>query len=489
MDSWKKRWSAVKNNRKFRCGGFSVALTAAAVACALLLGALCDRLENRYALQVDCSFNGATTQGEITRAALAQLEKDVTIFAVVPADGGDETLLSLLNRYDAASSRVTVRQESLLQNPVLQSRYTDAAGKNAVTDDCLIVTCPETGLTRVLTGQDYLVQAYNLETGYFDEISYSYEKSVTEAILFVTQDRVPTIQILSGHGEKTADETELMESTLVSANYQVKRVNLAAGDALDPESPLMLLSPRYDLTERELSQLTAFAGAGGNFFVCSQYSDPLTLENYNAFLRSYGVEPYPGIVLAKAGDTDSYYADSPVILMPEMQETDVTRSLLAAGEDVLFMAAARAFRSPRLLPEGVMLSPVLMTGEAYIRNIDDGSWASDQQPGDEEGRFPVALWAEKMAEDGTLSRMFVIGDMTMFLDYWMLPNTSATAFLLQIMRTLQGQAPINLAIVPKTAQRQGLSLGNITPAVIVTVLLPLLVLLGALLTLVPRRNL
>jgi len=210
MDSWKKRWSAVKNNRKFRCGGFSVALTAAAVACALLLGALCDRLENRYALQVDCSFNGATTQGEITRAALAQLEKDVTIFAVVPADGGDETLLSLLNRYDAASSRVTVRQESLLQNPVLQSRYTDAAGKNAVTDDCLIVTCPETGLTRVLTGQDYLVQAYNLETGYFDEISYSYEKSVTEAILFVTQDRVPTIQILSGHGEKTADETELM---------------------------------------------------------------------------------------------------------------------------------------------------------------------------------------------------------------------------------------------------------------------------------------
>ena len=44
------------------------------------------------------------------------------------------------------------------------------------------------------------------------------------------------------------------------------------------------------------------------------------------------------------------------------------------------------------------------------------------------------------------------------------------------MRSLQGQEPLNLDIVPITAQRQGLALGNITPAVIVTVMLPLLVL-------------
>jgi len=340
-----------------------------------------------------------------------------------------------------------------------------------------------------LTADDYVLYSYNTETGYFDEISYSYEKSVTEAILYVTEDEVPQIQILTGHGEKTESEIQALEDTLVSANYAVKRVNLASGDALQPDSPLMILTPKYDLTERELDEIMAFAQSGGDFFVVSQYSDPLNLDNFQAFLRAWGVESYPGMVIAKAEDTAGYYADSPVILMPYMQECDATRTLLTQGEDILLLTAARAFKLPQTEPDGVMLTPVLMTGEAYIRNYEDGLTVSSQQPGDEEGRFAVALWSDKMFENGETSHLFIMGDMTMFLNYWMQSSTSSTAFLLQMVQSLQGREPVNLDIVPVTAQRQGLSLGNITPAVIVAVMLPLLVLLGALLVLLPRKNL
>ena len=115
MKAWLK---AVKNNRKFRCGGFSAALTAAVVACVLLVGALADALEQRFALQVDYSFNGATTQSAVTAAALEQLDKDVRLYAVVPASGGDATLLSLLNRYAAASPRVQLS----FANPIRRRR-------------------------------------------------------------------------------------------------------------------------------------------------------------------------------------------------------------------------------------------------------------------------------------------------------------------------------------------------------------------------------
>ena len=482
-------WNKIKNNRKLRCGGFSVALTAAVVVCALLVGALADGLEKRFALQVDLSFNGLTTQGEVTRAVLDQLDKDVALYAVVPADGGDAALLSLLDRYDAASDRVTVRRESLLSNPVLQNQFTDGAGETQVTDDCLIVHCPQTGRSRILSAQDYILYSYNLETGYFDESSYSYEKTVTEAILYVTQDDVPTIQILTGHGEMDDTDAAILEETLQSANYQVQRLSLAAGDALDPDSLLMILCPRYDFSEAEIEALLAFARAGGDFFIVSQYSDPLTLNHYQSFLRSFGVEAYPGLVIAQAEDTDSYYGDSPVILMPYMQETDATRPLLMAGEDILLLSAARAFKMPAYLPEGVALSPVLVTGEAYIRDFSDGLTVTDQQPTDEAGRFAVALWADKMFEDGALSHLLILGDGTMFLNYWMQSSTASTPFLMQMVRSLQGQDPVNLDILPKTAQRDGLSLGNLTPGLIVTVMLPLLVLLGAALVLWPRRNL
>ena len=64
MKQWKTWFRKIRNNRKFRCGGFSAALTAAVILCVLLLGALADRLESRYALQADFSFNGVTSQGD-----------------------------------------------------------------------------------------------------------------------------------------------------------------------------------------------------------------------------------------------------------------------------------------------------------------------------------------------------------------------------------------------------------------------------------------
>ena len=68
-------------------------------------------------------------------------------------------------------------------------------------------------------------------------------------------------------------------------------------------------------------------------------------------------------------------------------------------------------------------------------------------------------------------------------------STSSTAFLLQMIRSLQGQEPVNLDILPVTAQRGSLILGSITAPVIVAAMLPLLVLLGAALVLWPRKNL
>lgn len=491
MTGMKKRnalWNKTISSRKLRCGGFSVMLTVLLVLLTALVAALCDGLENRFALQADYSFNGATSQGDITRNAIAQLEKDVRIYAVVPESGADENLLSLLNRYDASSDHLTVSRESLMKNPVLKSHFTDAAGNNQVTDDCLIVNCPETGLSRVLTESDYSYRSFNMETGFFDEVMLSYEKTITEAILYVTQESIPTIQILSGHREKSHDDTDVLEETLTESNYKVTRVNLAAGDMLNPADPLMILAPQYDLTEDELNILIAFAQAGGDFFFASEYSAPADLNNFNALLRAYGIEQLPGLTVAKEEDVNSYYADYPVILMPTMQDTDITHSLVTANETVLLISEARAFRIQEPQPDGVMAYPLLMTGQAYLRAAVNGDDTVEQQPGDAEGRFAVSVWSDKMFEDGTLSHFFALGDCNVIMDYWMQMNTSSTAFLLQIIHSLQEKEPVSLDILPKPAQRESLSLGDMTPAVIVIVMLPLLVLLGALLVLVPRKN-
>ena len=48
MKRWKQWLHKLTQNRKLRCGGFSAVLTAAAVVCALLVGALADGLEKPF---------------------------------------------------------------------------------------------------------------------------------------------------------------------------------------------------------------------------------------------------------------------------------------------------------------------------------------------------------------------------------------------------------------------------------------------------------
>ena len=478
----------IKRNPKLRCGSFSLLLTAGVILCLLLAGWLADALESRFALTVDLSFNQGTVQGEVTRNVLAQLEEDVHIYALIPQEGRNNTLLSLLERY-AVSPRITVSEENLVRNPVLLTQFTDLLGEHSVSDDCLIVHCPGTGRSRILNSDDYYTYDIDPATGYYRTGYINYEKCITEAIVNVTQQQLPTIQILTGHGELNAADTIYLEETLANANYQVERINLLAGGKLDPASLLMILCPQYDLAAHELTAMLEFSRAGGNFFILTAYDNPLNLTNFNALLRAFGANPYPGLVIAMESDSDSYFSDSPVLLMPYMQETDATRSLLEAGKNLLILSGGRAFRMPEILPEGVALSPVLVTGEAYIRNYLDGLTTTDQQPTDETGRFALALWAEKIYETSVQSRAFIMGEEVSFLDYHQLNSTDSKPFLIQMVRALHGQSPINLDILPKSGQRESLYMGSLTPAVVVIIMLPLLILIGAAVVLLPRKNL
>lgn len=483
-----KAWlNKMSHNRKLRCGGFSVALTVLAVALCILVAALADRVESRFALTRDFSFNSATTQGEVSQAVLDALEKDVHIYAVIPEGGENDTLLKLLERYDAASEHVTVSRESILRNPVLLERFSDAIGENTVSADCLIIYCPETDRARVLDADDYYVYSYDVQTGTFSEAGFTYEKSVTEAILYVSQDDLPVVQILMGQGELTKADTADMVNLLVSANYQVKWVQLNT-DTLDPESPLMILSPAFDLNETELVQLMEYARAGGDFLIATQYSDPVDMENFNALLRSYGVEILPGLVIADEEDTDSYYTGTPVWLLPYMQETGATLPLIQSAMDILLLPGARAYEIIEDNESTMNVFPVLETGKSYIRNYADGLDTTARQEGDLYGYFNVAVWTDKMFEDGQISHALILGNVDVLCDYWLQNNTHASSFLLQMMRSLQGKSPVNLEITPKNALRENLRLTSITPAVVAVVLLPLIVLCGALLVLLPRKS-
>lgn len=473
---------------KLRQGAYSALLCAlAACICAAAVTAA-DALENRYGWRRDMSFNHIATGSEETLRVLSSLTRDVRAYAVFSEGSEDRQLMALLDRYQAESAHFSWSQESLLRNPTLLQWASDEVGDASVSSDCLIVRCEETGRTRVLTGEDYIEYGYDSAQGVYGISGWQYEKSLTEAILYVTMDELPVVQILTGHGELTQTETAALEKELAGANYEVRRVQLRLGDTLDPQSPLMILSPTVDIPEGELALLTDFAQAGGAVFITLDYADPGAdkLPNFYAFFRLYGFEPLEGMVVADAAESGSYY-DYPTTLIPYMASGDITDPLLAAGAEELLLYSARAFEGVESADESLLVSTVLQSGSgAYLCQSADGSIAKKE--GDREGPFALALSAQRIFGEH-VSRAFIIGNSLTFLSEWLYDYTYSNELLLHTMQFLRGQPAVSVQIASRAAVRPQLAPESPIVPVILLLLPVLTVAVLALGVLRPRKHL
>ncbi|MEG2253604.1 MAG: hypothetical protein RSC98_11220, partial [Clostridia bacterium] len=135
------------------------------------------------------------------------------------------------------------------------------------------------------------------------------------------------------------------------------------------------------------------------------------------------------------------------------------------------------------------VATVLKTGpHAYLRDPSDGQSTIDKQPGDLEGELSLALYAHRMHANGNVSRMFAIGNSTLFTDEYIYQRTFNEEFIMQLMGELLPQKSVSLSIMASTAFRPALTAGSQTMGIALLIALPLLVLIVALCVLLPRKN-
>lgn len=460
----------------------------AAVICIATVS-IADILESRYALRADLSFNSVTTQSEATRNVLSHLTRDVHAYAVF-SEGNELTDLSaLLDRYQASSPHFSWSRESLSRNPLLLQWVSDDLGDSAVTTDCLVVRCEATNKIRVLTWDDYVAFGYNPESGQYEFTGLTYEKSLTSAILAVISDELPHIQLLTGHGELTREETTALESHLSNANYECIRIDLRHGDVLDESAPLLILSPTSDISDAELDQMLTFVQKGGSLFVTVDLTDPDQLPNLYALYRLYGVEPLPGAIVADPNDRSSYYSN-PVELTPIMHSTDITQPLIAAEADFIILAPARALSLIGNGSVSLLQQVVLESGQSAYRRVPEKDDVDlSQQPDDPTGPFVLAVLCDRGFDDGMRSRAFFIGNSSAFTSEQIYSLSYSNELLLQVLQVLRNSDNLDLSILPRDAVRPVFNdRGSQIPVLLLTVP-PLLVAVLAVAILQPRKYL
>lgn len=472
---------------KWRHGRLSALCLAGFLVVLVIVNICVQTLESAYGWRQDYSFNGYATTGQQTENVLKRLQFPVKIYLLYQNGDVDRPLLELLNRYAVLSENVSVLPTDIIQNPGILVRFVGTVTK-AIQAGSVIVHCEETDQYKVLDYEDFAMREYNIEQGTFEYTGIAYEKRLTEALVYVTENSIPVVGILQGHGELTPEALSTFTEFLASNNYDCREIKLLSQENLNEVDLLLIAGPQKDFSQNELKKINEFVQRGGSLFIMRDFTDPIQLPNYMSLLRNYGIHPMEGMVVAGEKDEGSYYGER-LYLLPYMNQMDMTLPLMTGRLTTLLLAPASAFESPPEPSASLSIATVLKTGPtAYIRATTQQSTSIDRQEGDPTGELSLALYGHRMHATGNISRVFAIGNSSLFTDEYLYQSTHNEEFIIQVMAELLPQKSISLDIMASSAVYPGLHPGGQGLGIALLVAVPLLTLVVSLCVLLPRRN-
>lgn len=321
----KLKFSAITakfKTRTFRVGGYSMAAAVLVLAIAVAVNLLAGALPSTWT-QFDITQNQYFTISDQTEQVLEMLDTDVTIYWVV-RDGSEETTLGLLlDQYQGYSDHIKVVKKDPDLYPTYTQQYTDE-----VEDNSLIV---ESALRNTYVSY-YDIYEYDYSSYYYTgsyEVSFAGESSLTSAIYYVTNEDLPTMYALTGHGE--SDLSTTFSAAVEKENVTVSELSLLTQEYVPDDCDcLMILMPQSDLTAEELPKIQEYLKNGGNMLLITDPQEEAgSRPNLDALMADYGVSEEEGIVVE---GSDSYYAfQTPYYLLPDLKSHTITSPLMSDG--------------------------------------------------------------------------------------------------------------------------------------------------------------
>lgn len=355
----------------------STSLWAGMILVALLVG-IVNYFGWKYHQRFDWTANRLYTLSEKSESILATLDRDIE--AIVMMGTGDELytpVTELLSRYDASSSRFSVRlvdaQKNLLEAQQLVDRF-ELSRLNVVVLDS------EDG-RRVIDSADLAEYDYSgMQMGQAPQMSgFKGEAAFTGALLDLMESRKPKILFTAGHGELQLDDfsprgLSSLRDLLGKDNFAMEEWPLLGQTAVPGDADLIVIAgPTSTFVAPELALLRAHLEAGGRLLVMI---DPtlddagLVETGLEAMLADFGVTLGDDIVVDPANPLPFFGAET--IFISSYGDHVITRPLDQAQLPVI-VPLGRSVTAAQT--EGLEIIELLRTsgegwGETDLVNLD-----------------------------------------------------------------------------------------------------------------------
>ena len=362
-----------------RGGAYSAAVTAVVLAILIAVNVFVSAMPSS-ATEYDISASKLYSVTSNTKSVVNALTEDVTIYWIVQADEEDDVIGKLLDRYESLSDHITVEKRNPDVYPTFAEQYTDGT----VYNNSLVVECGDR--SRYIGYEDiYLTDASMYSYSY--STSFDGEGAITSAIDYVTNPDQPVVYTLTGHGEEDMPAT--FADSLEKENITVEDLSLLnTAEIPEDVACLIVYAPQSDISEAERDTLASYVAGGGRLLVMAGPVEAAGLPNFYSLLEPYGVTAAEGIVVEE--DQAHYVYPSPVALMPDLAESDVTAPLLEEGYYVIVPLAAGLTVGENTTSASV--TSLLTTSEASFSKPAGYDMATyEKEDGDIDGPFALAV--------------------------------------------------------------------------------------------------
>ncbi len=358
---------------KTQPGRFIAGLTALLLTIAVVVGA--GKLNF---LKADTTAQRVMTIDSAAKEIVRAIDEETAILYLTGAGNKDMWLDELLRKYEVLNAKISY--EAIEASSAFGENMIVISSRNRT------VSISEADMYKITYDPiEYYISGALIESSRV----FSADEEIANALLYVTREDMPTIYMLSGHGETTFTDTVFEE--LWRNNIGVETLVLA--DEVPEDAALVVIcAPAVDITPAEADALLKYMKSGGRLILMTNYL-LFDAPNLNSIMAYYGMQSKYGVVVDMA-DGYCYDEQVPYYLTPAVSAHGITQPLLDVNTTML-MPMSGALERNEIVRDMLTVTELLTTSEeSYLKN-PHAMTVLEKEDGDADGPFVLAMAAEE----------------------------------------------------------------------------------------------
>ncbi|MBE5962470.1 MAG: hypothetical protein E7256_14020 [Lachnospiraceae bacterium] len=463
-------------NKKFKGGAYATAVSAIMIVIVLVVNLFISELD----LSVDLTSDGRYTLDEQTKELLKGIDENISIYYLVQSGSEYDEFRKVIDQFDDYNSKVSVTYKDPVQYPKFASQYVE----DNISEQSFLVVNEDTGRAKYVDYSEVLVTSMNYSTYQQSVTALDIEGRIDSAIQYVTNEDLPVIYAVGGHGEN--DVTSTMSSLLEKENIDLNTVSTLTAEEIPSDCDVLFISmPQTDYTQEEVEMIKTYLKNGGKAIINVDYVTP-DLLNFTSLVEYYGVKVTEGIVVEPSS---SYYRGNyKTELVPAIATNDYTEGV--KGKKFVICPISSGLTLREDIRDTITTTPILTSSDEAYSKVNVNAETTNKESGDVDGPFYFGLEVAETYNDVETKIIFYSGKY-MFDDSYISMSTfgNATLFINTINALCDQENAISVPSLSLQVEYLTMtSAQKNTTAAVVGIVIPLIVLGAGILVVVNRRK-